>query len=74
MLLILHTHIAEKDIYVTRYQFSHLKVISLHQKKEAKNKEKTNNYYILLQALYKNVMVLYKMSNISLIVVLFQGQ
>jgi len=59
MLLKLYTHIAEKDIYITKDPCSHLKVISLHQKKEARNKE-TDNYSILSETLYKSVKVLYK--------------
>lgn len=74
MLLKLLTVIAEKGIYVTKEQCSHLKVISLHQKKEARNKAKTINCYILLETPYKNVRVFYKICNISLIVVLFQRQ
>lgn len=42
-----HTHIAEKDINITKDQCSHLKVISLHQEQGARNKAKPGNYYIL---------------------------
>lgn len=59
MLLKLHTYIAEEDINVTKDHCSHLKVTSLHQKKDPRNKVKPNNYYISLETLYKNVKVLY---------------
>lgn len=55
MLLKLHTFIAEKDVNITKDWCSHLKVISLHQEQEGRNKSKLNHYYILSETLYKDI-------------------